>query len=510
MAEDLKSKDIPSQRNAASERMLPLIELVRDVHGGTQTMRAAGTKYLPQHRAETAEDYESRLTGATLFNAYARTVAGLTGLIFRKDLVRQNVNEIIDEHLEDVDKTGRGVDTFAKDAAENALVDGISLILIDFPMVPDGEIQTLADERRANLRPTWVHILAQDFISARFEIVDGKPRLSQFVYREWITEPVGDFLEKRVEQFRVLRVDKEDGGGVYELWRYKSDSDRSKKLEKWEEGRWAMPQNRTEIPVVPFYSGRVAHYEAVPPLWDLAAENIAHWRLRADHLHALHVANVPIPIFIGRDRDDEETDELTYGVSYGIDLPEGGDAKYLEWSGNSIAMSREELKDIEQRMAVLGLSMLMRETRAAETAEAKAMDKAAEDSALAAFASSLESALNEALRLHYAWLGVDVGDAMITVNRDYMITPLDAQTIQQLSSLVGAGALSIETLWELLVKGEILPDTFDPEIEIERIQNTVNLLGPSTGANPPPDDDSDADDDESDVPDDESDDDEDD
>lgn len=501
---DLKSKDTANARNEASRRMLPLIKLVRDVYGGTQSMRESGQEYLPKHPAETEDDYRSRLTGATLFNAFARTVGGLSGLIFRKDLVINAPDEII-EHLEDVDKTGRSIDTFGKDTAEDASIDGLSLILVDFPMVGENEIQTLADERKANLRPTWVAIAAQDFISARFSVELGKPKLSQFVYREWVTEPLGVFIEERVEQFRVLRIGNgEDGGGevgVFELWRWDT-SDKSKKLVLYKQGTWDMPGGANEIPVAVLYSGRLAHFEGRPPLWDLANENIAHWRLRADHLHALHVANVPIPIFIGRDRDDEEDDEITFGISYGIDLPEGGDAKYLEWSGASIASSREELKDIEQRMAVLGLSMLMRETRAAETAESKSMDKAAEDSALAAFASSLETALNEALRFHLLWLNQEIGDAKITVNRDYMITALDAPTIQQLANLVGAGALSIETLWEMLVEGEILPETFDPEQEVERIQNTVNLLQPVAPPETPGKSKSGADDDVSDADDD--------
>jgi len=475
---DSKQKDQPNAKGAEALRMKPLIRLVRDVYGGTRVMRDAGVKHLPKHPAEDDPTYQIRLKMALLFNALKRTVGGLNGMIFRKDVELTEIDPNILEHTEDIDRRGRNLTEFAKQIAEDGLIDGVVFFHVDFPAVPDGAGETLADERALKLRPHWIPVRAKDFVSARFN-VDGDLTLRQFVYREWVTETSGAFLEEIVEQFRVLRP------GKFFVFRYELvDGKRTDKLKLFDTGVTNMPgSDPQEIPIVVVHAKRIGPFEGEPPLLDLAYENIAHYQVRADHLNAIHVANVPIPIFIGRERDDEEGDELKVGHGFGIDLPVDGDAHYMEWTGKSIENSRTELKDIELRMAVLGLAMLQRETRAAETAEAKAMDKAAEDSALASFAGNIESGLNRGLELHARWLAADK-PGTATINRDYMITALDAATIDKLIQMVGGSMLSLDTLWATLVRGEILPDTFDPELERELIEAGIELVAPK----PPPDD----------------------
>jgi hypothetical protein len=55
---------------------------------------------------------------------------------------------------------------------------------------------------------------------------------------------------------------------------------------------------------------------------------------------------------------------------------------------------------------------------------------------------------------------------------------LDPQVIAHLSRMVEAGQLSLETMWETLQQGEILPDGFDSEVEKERIADFVNQALP--------------------------------
>ena len=483
--------DKPDQMSGAAARMEPLVKTARDVYGGTTSMQRAGAVYLPQHPAEPNDAYAARLRGTVLYNALDRTVDGLVGLIFRKDVDLQNADKRIEEHAEDIDLTGRPLNRFTRDAATETLVDGIGFILVDYPE-SDPSAATLEDERRQGLRPNWVYIRAEQFISARFTVVGGLPVLSQFVYRENVEEPAGTFTTEEVTQYRVLRVTAE-GMGEYEIWRNAVKGSKTE-LELWREGTFQMPgAEGTVVPVVPVYGGRVAHFEAKPPLLDLAYENIAHWQLRSDHYYALHVSNVPIPVFIGRARGQD--DELVISPGRGLDIPEGGDAKYLEFSGKSLQHSRDELRDIEARMASLGLSMLQRDTRAAETAEAKRIDKVAEDSALAEFAGGLEAAVNEALGLHARWIG-SATPGEVTINRDYMPGTLSEGQIREFRAMVAEGALSLDTLWKVLEEGELLPDGFDPELERELILRPVLPVVPAPVPSPPAEPEGDEDDDE--------------
>src|SRR5690606_14245484 len=117
--------------------------------------------------------------------------------------------------------------------------------------------------------------------------------------------------------------------------------------------------------------------------------------------------------------------------------------------------------EIQQRMAALGLSMLQQQTRAAETAEAKRLDKSEHDSELSNVARSSEDAANEALALHAMWMGLPEGGS-ITVNRDFESQMMDAQMVTALAALV-PHKMSLDTFWDLMIQGEILPDTFDRE-----------------------------------------------
>src|SRR3954447_6283748 len=77
----------PVRKTSASvDKMAQDWNLIDAVMGGTKTMRAAGKAHLPQWPAEEDSSYKTRLTTATFFPAYARTVSVLTGKPFSKEL----------------------------------------------------------------------------------------------------------------------------------------------------------------------------------------------------------------------------------------------------------------------------------------------------------------------------------------------------------------------------------------------------------------------------------------
>lgn len=226
-----------------------------------------------------------------------------------------------------------------------------------------------------------------------------------------------------------------------------------------------------EIPLVAVYTNRVGYLESEPPLLDLAYENILHYQLRSDRMNTLHIAGVPIPIWIGL----TEEGEVTIGSAHGVRLPPGGDAKYLEPQGSSLEATEKELQSIERRMAILGLSMLMSDKgHTPETATSKRIDKSESDSQLATAARALQDGLEEALRLHAKWLGLPDGGSVI-VNTDFVQEPLDPQVVRVISEMVSLGQLSIDTMWDILVRGEVLPTGFDSELEQDRLMSLGSM-----------------------------------
>ena len=172
----------------------------------------------------------------------------------------------------------------------------------------------------------------------------------------------------------------------------------------------------------------------------------------------------------------EQASSVEVGPSRALFLPNPeARAEMLEMQGPALTANREQLMDYKRDMAQLGLNMLMRETRGAETAEAKRLDRSGQDSILAAFASAYEDALNMALYYHMQYRGLDWDGEGLALNRDFTPEPMDAATIQTLSLLVSNGQMRLETLWNILMQGEVLPANFDPEVEAVGIGEVLPL-----------------------------------
>lgn len=430
------------------------VVLVRDVYGGTKKLREEGKTYLPSHPKEDDDEYETRKNRAILFNAYKRTVEGMTGMVFRKDLIlNEDIPERILSDLENVDLQGRDLSSFAKDVLTAAVNDGHTIIHIDAPTVTsEREVSgSKADVAASGRRPYWVHVLKDDLVNIQLEIVNGAPVVMLAVYREEVTENVGEFGQRSVERYRELRP------GEFRVWEKGQEGDEVK-FTVVAEGRTSVPF----VPLVPVYANRIGFYESAPPLLDLAYENIEHYQVRSDHRHALTFASIPLPVFVG-----VEKKELEWGPNRAVFIPnESGDAKMLESNGKSLEQSRQELADIEMRMAALGLSMLVEQQSL--TATERIIDKAEGDSALAATAKGLQGALGEALRVHGSYLGLDDGGSVV-VNEDFESLSIDPREAEILLKAVERGVLTRETFWLALQKGELLPEDFDPEEEAERL-----------------------------------------
>ena len=441
----------PDYQNETYRKVLPELEYMAAVTGGTKTMRDAGERFLPRFARESDDDYITRKASAVAYNATKKTIEGLVGMVFRKDpRVPAEMPPEVLEDLKDIDRMGQNLSSFARKLAADIWRDGYAWVHVESPNVA---ASSLAEQRARGLRPYWVPIKAQDAINWQYEIIDGRAKLTLFVYKESATVPVGDYGSNEVTRYRVLRP------GSYEVWEPATDeTSRGKKM------KWAMVEEGTvdldEIPVVFCAAMSDEPYTAHPPLLDIAHLQVAHYRRHSAYDRALDYA-IPMIVVTG-----EQASSVEVGPSRALFLPNPeARAEMLEMQGPALTANREQLMDYKRDMAQLGLNMLMRETSAAETAEAKRLDRSGQDSILAAFASAYEDALNMALYYHLQYRGLVWDGEGIALNRDYVAEPMDAATIQTLSLLVSSGQMRLETLWDILMQGEVLPANFDPEVE---------------------------------------------
>ena len=481
MAQHLLNEDRPDIRSPIVEAMMGDLEIVRDVakgFGGVSSQSrnytsvtlgklGFGRQYLPRHPKETGDNYYIRLARPTFFNAFLRTLDGLVGMVFRRNpVLGEDVPKQIVEHWENIDNAGTHADVFLKQVFHDAMEAGHAFVLIDYPKVANPETVTVAEEKELGLRPYWVHVRAEDVFSFVTMQVASRTVLEEVVIRQRTYERDGRFGQKLVTRFRVYtrEIIRQDGqepqlGVTYHVWQVGDDGVPFPTEEKGVLG------GMTAIPLVPVYGRKAGYFQSRPPLMDLAWLNILHYQTNSDFHHASHLGCVPMLVTIGASVDGE----IEIGPNTSIALPEGADAKWVETSGAALGHTRQILQDIEGQQAVMGLSLLARETRQAETAEAKRLDKSEKDSALTSAARSLEDAVELALQFHAQFLGIRDGGS-VSVNRDFEQQQMSSAKIDAIGRLVQAGDLSPETLWQTLIeKGGVLPDDFDPEVERDRI-----------------------------------------
>ena len=123
-------------------------------------------------------------------------------------------------------------------------------------------------------------------------------------------------------------------------------------------------------------------------------------------------------------------------------------------------------------MTALGLQHLVQGQSVQKTAEEDRNQRTEVWSSLAAMARGLRDGLENALQLHAAYLGLPDG-GRIEVNKDFDALSISPQMAAQLLAMQERGVLARETLWDILIRGEVLPETFDADEESERLDTSA-------------------------------------
>lgn len=433
--------------------------IVDALMGGTAGMRAAGRAYLPQWPAEADDSYKSRLATATLFPAFRRTLSVMAGKPFASQLtVGDGVDADMQALIDDVDREGVSLHVFASRLMLEALAYGLCGVLVENARRPDGLANVRGLERAAGIRPYFVAYRHGDVLGWKSEKIDGRTRLTQLRLRETASVPDGDWGEKEQERIRVLTP------GAWQLYA------------KAEKGEFALIDEGAtvgmdEIPFVPFYGRRLGFMRGESPLLDLAYLNVKHWQSQSDQDTILHVARVPILAVMGADEDTH----LNVGASSAVNIPHGGDIKFVEHSGAAISAGAQSLADLEQQMIQTGAELLVKQP-GSRTATESAHDAEANKSELLAITESFEDSLDQCLHLLAKWAGHKNAPS-VSLYKDFGAASLSEASAQIITALHGAGLISKATaIREQQRRGILSPDIV-PETELEQIEQDGPALG---------------------------------
>lgn len=449
---------------------LPAWLRARDVVAGEDVVKAAGEKYLPRLDAQSDDDYRGYKSRASFFNAAARTAEGFVGLIFRRDPVvrvpsnKDTLSASLAKCIDDLDLLGTALPAYARNVIEEVVVVGRCGTLVDW----EGEVEQRA---YASL------YRAEDILNWHVERVNGRNVLTLLVLHESVSAfSPEDFNSTPTEQLRVLKLvetrsNQADGKSewqyVVELWRQQQAQGGQEKSK----AEWVMVDRRVPLrlgkplPLIPFVFHGPRH--ALPdvdklPLTDIIAVNLDHYRLSADYRHGLHFTALPTAWVSGFDKDAE----LRIGSSTAwVSETVGAAAGFLEFTGQGLTTFERAMDRDERLMAVLGTRMLAEQKRVGESADAIALRQSGENSVLGALAVSVSDSLTHVLRWCYWWHSTEEKPdlvssdlVLVSLNTDFSLQGMDAQSITALVSAWQTGGISHDTLLDSLRKGEVIPD----------------------------------------------------
>jgi len=433
-------------------------QVCRDLMEGIDALRRAGTTYLPQKAMEKDEVYQRRLENATLYNTFKGAVEGLVGRVYSKPVDVIDGPDAFQSWYENIDFMGNNIDMFTKEVFETALAEGMSFILIDYPLKNTAE--TIADEKKSKLprRPYWVHIKPHEVIGTRVSTESGVPKVLQIRVRQVIEENDGKYGVRLIERVRVY-----EPGTCQEFFRNKNEDKPEVFFREFDMGI------KDIIPIIPIYTNKKALYRAEPALYDLAILLIRWYQSNSTQDHILDYAR--FPILFGKKIFHETGSDVPFGPSNMIHSTDGDAAlEYVEHQGQAIKAGAESLTDLETRMAALSHEPLLTRRSGTETATRSAIDAAAATSALQAWAYQLKDSLEQCLVITALWQNADATTAgSIQINTDFALSISDTD-YTNLRELRKEGELSRMTLWNELRRRGLLGPEFDPEAEMDYLQ----------------------------------------
>lgn len=450
-------------------------KLIHDLRGGTAQMRKRSQEWLPREEAESEMSYRARVQRSFLYGALTDTITKLKSKPFSRPVDLAAVEEL-DEMLrlieDDADNARCSVTQFASAMFEDALVHGLTHVMVDFAATSGA--QTLADERFMALHPYFVHVRADQLIGWQYEVDprNSKPILTQVRIRTSRTESDGEFGQREVAYIHVWSPTD------VQVWR-ETEPEQFALVE-------VKPHTFGKIPLYTVYFKQTGFMTADPPLEDLAWLNLEHWQSSSEQRNVLHVARVPILYERGAVTSAGPDGKPRNGAvvistsraRQTSRAPSEADLQWVEVGGKSIDAGANDLAKIEERMQVLGMQPLVEAS--AKTATEIGAGEARTHSSIKAWISALNDGLYEAYYMAAQWIGQELPEEFrVAIWDKFELEARSDSDMMHLLQMRASGDISQKRLLiEAKRRGKFGED-FDVEEELEE-SNESEMPGAPT------------------------------
>lgn len=452
----------------AYREMEPRWNLVDDIREGTLTIRAKKETYLPKFEAETLLDWDARVKLTFANDHYETTITEHVGLVLSAPIaLGKDVPAALVPLIEDIDGAGNHLDVFAQSVLDSALHLGHAVLYTDYPDATD--VQWKAEEIAAQMRPYVTLYPARDVLDWKHVTVGGVKALVWLKLRERSGETDGDADDVTYREVtQAVSYDavtaRATGLGAITWQTYRVAEDGT--VEPVGAG---LVKGPPRIPARVVYGGqKLGLLRTKPHLYGLSLSSTEETQVKSDYAKVMHSCNVPTPVFIGRNVNDAS---VTVQMGQGIDIPVGGDAKYLEPTGVALSHTRLRLLDIQTQMRRQGATTAAGEGGPAITATEAAQQAKSRNAKLARAARSLQDALEGVLQDFAAFMRIPSGGSL-AINANFAGATLDPAYLLVLLKAFEQDGLTLEELRSAIQTGQ-LPETFDPSDILELMANAA-------------------------------------
>lgn len=454
--------------------MVPYWDKTDAIVEGEAAVRTAAETYLPKFSDETNDEFQNRLRLTKFTNIFRDILEGLASKPFEEEITLvESENEPLPEEIkdfaEDVDGDGNNLTAFAALTFFNGIASAIDWIMIDAPVLDTTIIRTIADQKKAGIKPYWSHVLGRNVLEAKTEKSNGKQVLTYVrIFEPGVGEP---------DRVRIMQLSGTDGV-TWELWE-KTEKD---KFVKVDEGGLTI----NVIPLVPFITGRRdgKSWKVYPAMQDAADLQIQLYQdesalkfAKTMTGYAMLAANGMVPEMMPDGKTAKPIKTGPSRVLWG--LPDGngnhGEWKYVEPTAANLKFLKEDIDETKKDLRELGRQPLTAQAGNMTTITA-AMAAGKARSAVSAWALGLKDALENALLITWKFMkssNTDGYEPEVNVYTEFDSFADGNNDMTILTDMRKNGDLSRETLWVEAKRRKVLSPEFDAEMEEERILEEI-------------------------------------
>jgi hypothetical protein len=429
---------------------------------GQSAVHAGGETFLPKLSGQEVKDYDAYKLRATYFNAAGRTLDGLAGMVFRKQ-IEVTAPAGLQDVIDDIDLAGTPLEGLAMQVVHDVIQAGRIGLLVEYPTVSQ-QPTSAAGATALNLRPYVSTYAAESILDWKEKRINNVMQPVMIKLMETHETKVNEFTYETEPQIRaLLLID-----GVYSQEIYRKQGDKK----EWVLVDTIKPlmKNATIgfIPFWPFGAKKNCLELQQPPIEPLADLNLAHYRVNADYENGCHITGIPTPILAGFHLEENESIKLGAGGGYASQDP---NAKwgFLEFTGQGLGALLENLKLKEAQMAAIGARFLAPDKAGVEAAATLLMRSNGETSVLASMANLVSQNLQDMFEFIAAWAGID-GEISIKLSTDFLPVTMSSQDLDSLIKSWQAGGIPKKELFNALKRGEVITDKITYEEYSEALE----------------------------------------